>query len=61
MALGDDAVGSDRKDISDDFASKVSHSVDDFTAEIGELNVALASHDKLLRFDARERKEFESK
>jgi hypothetical protein len=41
MALSYDAVGSER--ISDDSTSEVSHSTNDFTAEIEELNTALAN------------------
>ena len=62
MALGEDAVGtSDDKDIGDDTTSEVLPSADDLTAEIEELNAALASQDKLLRQAARERREFRSK
>jgi hypothetical protein len=57
MAIGEDAVGtSDDKDIDDDTTSEVLPS-----AEIEELNAALASPDNLLRQDARERREFRSK
>jgi hypothetical protein len=43
MALGYDAVGSERQDIGDDSTSEVSHSTNDFTIEIEELNTALAN------------------
>jgi hypothetical protein len=43
MALGDDAVGSDGQDISNNTNSKVSHSASDLTAEVEELTTALAS------------------
>jgi hypothetical protein len=49
MALGDDSVGGDVQDIGDDSASKVSHSTDDLTAEVEELNVGLVCQDKFLR------------
>ena len=61
IALRDDAVGDDGKDISDDSAAEVSHSVDDLTTKVEELNIALTNQDKLLRLAARERKEFQSK
>jgi excinuclease UvrABC ATPase subunit len=54
-------MGDDGKDISDDSASEVSHSVYDLTTKVEELNTALTNHDKLLRLAARERKEFQSK
>jgi hypothetical protein len=41
MAPGDDAVGGDGQDISDISTSEVSHSADDLTAEVEELNTAL--------------------
>jgi hypothetical protein len=40
MALGDDMVGGDGQD---NFASKVSHSVNDLIIEIEDLNAALAN------------------
>jgi hypothetical protein len=55
MSLGHDAVGGDG------FASEVSHSADDLTTKIDELNAALVSQDKLLREAARGRREFKSK
>jgi hypothetical protein len=62
MALGEDAVDtSDDKDIGDDTTSEVLPSADDLTAEIEELNIALASQDKLLRQAARNMREFRSK
>jgi hypothetical protein len=62
MALSEDAVGtSDDKDIGDDTTSEVLPSADDLTAEIEELNTALASQDKFLWQAARERREFRSK
>jgi chromosome segregation ATPase len=61
MALGDDTVGGDGQDIGDGSASEVSHSIDDLSAKVQELNAALASQDKLLRQAARERREFRSK
>jgi hypothetical protein len=62
MALGEDAVDtSDDKDIDDDITSEVLPIVDDLANEIEELNIALATQDKLLRQAARERREFRSK
>jgi hypothetical protein len=62
MALGEDAVGTgDDKDIGDETTSEVLPSDDDPTAEIKELNPALASQDKLLRQAAHERREFRSR
>jgi hypothetical protein len=49
MALGDDTMGGDGHDIGDVSASEVSHSADDLTVEVEELNAALASYDNLLR------------
>jgi hypothetical protein len=42
-ALHDDVVGDDGKDISDDSASEVSHSVNDLTTKVEELNTALTN------------------
>jgi hypothetical protein len=56
MALGEDTVST-----GDDTTSEVLPSVDDLAAEIEELNVALASQDKLLRQATHERREFRSK
>jgi hypothetical protein len=62
MTLGEDAVGTgDDKYIGDDTTSKVLPFVDDLADGIEELNTALASQDKLLRKDARDRREFRSK
>jgi hypothetical protein len=61
MALDDNAVGGDGKDIDGNSASEVSHFTDDLTADIEKLNVALGNQDRLLRLAARERKEFKSK
>jgi hypothetical protein len=43
-----------------DSTSEVSHSANDLAAEVEELNVALASQDKMLRLATHERKEFKS-
>jgi hypothetical protein len=43
MALVDDVVGGDNKDLGDDSTSEVLPSVDDLTAKIDELTTALAS------------------
>jgi hypothetical protein len=43
MALVDDVVGGDNKDIGDDSTSEVLPSVDDLTAEVDELTTTLAS------------------
>jgi hypothetical protein len=48
MALGEDEVGRNNKDIGDDSTSEVSHSTDDLITEVEELMTALASQDKLL-------------
>jgi hypothetical protein len=61
MALGDDAVGGDDKDINNDSASKVSHSAADLVAKVEELTTTLASQDELLRLVAHEMKDFKSK
>jgi Ni,Fe-hydrogenase III large subunit len=49
MALGDDAVGGNGKDLGDDSTSEVLRSVDDLAAEVKEMTTTLASQDKLLR------------
>lgn len=56
MALGEDAMGDDDKDNNSTF--EVTLSTDDLIAEVGELTTTLASLDKLLKLDARERKEY---
>jgi hypothetical protein len=61
MALGDDVVGGDSKDIDNDSSSEVSHSVDNLATKVEELNVALGNQDNLLRLATHERKEFKSK
>jgi hypothetical protein len=61
MALSDDTVGGDGKDINDDSTSKVSHSADDLVAKVEEMNVALVNQDKLLRLSTHERNESKSK
>jgi hypothetical protein len=61
MALGDDAVGGDGKDIDDGSASEVSHFVDDLATDLEEMNATLANLDKSLRIAARERKDFKFK
>jgi hypothetical protein len=61
MALGDEAVGSDGQDIGDDSVFGISLSTNDLTAEIEELNAALANQDKLLRLAACEKKYFKYK
>jgi hypothetical protein len=61
MALGDDAVGGDGKDINDGSASKVSHFVDDLTTDLEEMNATLANLDKSLRIAGHERKDFKFK
>jgi hypothetical protein len=43
MDRGDDVVGSDDRDISDDSIFEVSHFFDDLAAEVEELTTALAS------------------
>jgi hypothetical protein len=60
MALGDDVVGGDGKDLDDDSTSEVLPSTDDLVFKVEELITALASQDNLLRLDARERKDFNS-
>jgi hypothetical protein len=61
MALGDDAVGDDVKDLGNNSTSKVSHSTDDLTAAVEELKATLDSQDKLLRLASHERKDFKNK
>jgi hypothetical protein len=43
ITLGDDGVGGDNQDISNDFTSEVSHFANDLVAEVEELTTALAS------------------
>jgi hypothetical protein len=43
MTLGEEAVGDDGKDISDDSTSEVSHCTDDLATEIEKLIATLAS------------------
>jgi hypothetical protein len=43
MALGEDIVGSNDKNIDDNSTSEVSLSTDDLTTEVDELMIALAS------------------
>jgi hypothetical protein len=59
MAPCEDAMGDDDKDNNSTF--EVTLSTDDLIAEVGELTISLASLDKLLRLDARERKEYKYK
>jgi hypothetical protein len=59
MALGEDVMGDNDKDNNSTF--EVTLSTDDLIAEVGELTISLASLDKLLRLDARERKEYKYK
>ena len=55
MALAEDVVGGNNKDISDDSTFEVSLSADDLTIEVAKLMTALASLEKLIRLAARER------
>jgi hypothetical protein len=55
MALSEDVVSGDNKDISDDSTFEVSLSADDLTIEVAKLMTALASLEKLIRLAARER------
>jgi hypothetical protein len=59
MALGEDVMGDNDKDNNSTF--EVTLSTDDLIAEVGELTTTLASLDKLLKIDARERKEYKYK
>jgi hypothetical protein len=61
MALGDEAVSGDGEARGDDSKSKVCLSVDELLAENKKLSGALISQDKLLKYAARERKEFKDK
>jgi hypothetical protein len=61
MVHGNDAVGGDGKDISDNSASEVSYSVDDLTCEVEEPMTAFARQDKLLTLTSLEWKDFKRK
>jgi hypothetical protein len=61
MAVGEDAVGSDRKDLGNDSTYELFRSADDLATKVEELTTALASQDKLLRLAACERKYYKSK
>jgi NurA-like 5'-3' nuclease len=61
MALGEDAVGSDVKEIDNDCTFEVSHSTDDLIIEVEEPTVVLASQDKFLRLATHERKYYKGK
>jgi hypothetical protein len=61
MALSEDTLGNNDKDISNNSTSEVSLSVNDLTTKVDELTTTLASQDMLLRLASRERREYKCK
>ena len=61
MELGYNAMDGDGQDIDDNITFVVLPSAGDLSTEVEELNVALASQDKLLRHATHEKREFISK
>jgi hypothetical protein len=61
MTLGEDSVGGDDRNISDDSTSDVSHAANDLAAKVDELMGVLASQEKLLRLSPHEMKDYKSK
>lgn len=61
MAIGEDMVSSDNKDINDNSTSNVSLSTGELTTKVVELMAALANQDKFLRLATCESNDYKNK